>query len=460
MVRYAARAVILLAFASCGGGPAASDAAFEGGAVAADVAPQDQAPVGGLDGPGGSGDLAPAPGDLLVAPDLAPLSGDAPADLPGIADASVPDAVLAGDSGAGELSPDAAACTPRRCGHEIACGVAADGCGGSLTCDPCPDVGRTLRLAGARHMVLDKARGVAYVTMPANHPMYPNSVVVVQPTPTMPRVMASVAVGSEPNVLALSQDGSRLWVGLDGDYALRKLELGAGAPVAGPQYKLPGGFNYPHQTQAAALEALPGNPDSVVAALRGGTSAVGVVVIDNGVARGGAVLAYATCLAVGRSGEVFGADGQTTGYGFYSFQVTAQGLTKKETPKLLTSFTRQLVFSHDRVYSEGGDVIDVSAPLAPVYKGKLPTWGSPRPLPDDPTRALLLSGGPRDGDAILRMVDATTFAAKAMVSIAGTTGYYMRDMDLLGKDTIVFLAEELLTDLPTRLVVARTSLLP
>jgi hypothetical protein len=36
-------------------------------------------------------------------------------------------------------------------------------------------------------------------------------------------------------VLALSDDGSRLWVGVDGYYAIRKVELGSGAPVLGNQ---------------------------------------------------------------------------------------------------------------------------------------------------------------------------------------------------------------------------------
>jgi hypothetical protein len=440
----------------CGGGSSPSHGGPNRGGGRSDLV-DDRMPASSADG---AGTRIDADGPDASPPDApAGDAHDAPVDVTvAVRDASEG----ASDTSGGQDAAEAGTCVPRRCGHEIACGVAADGCGDSVTCDPCPDVGRALRLAGARHMVVDKARGLIYVTMPASHPTYPNTVLVVAPTPTTPKVMSSVQVGAEPNVIALSDDGSRLWVGTDGDSAIRKIELGSGAPVMGPQYKLPFGSNYPYPTRAGALKVLHGNGDSVIVSLASTTAEiVGIVVIDDGVPRTGAMRANASCLTVGRNNDVFGADGRTTAYDFFDLQVGAQGVTPVLFPKLLTDFSRDLVFEHDRVYSEGGDVVDVSNPSAPVHVGKLPTWGSPRPLPGDATRVLLLAGGPLNGDAILRMVDASTFAAKATVSIAGVTGYFMRDMDLLGSDSIAFIAEELTpNDAPNRLVVARTSLLP
>ena len=418
---------------------------------------------GGLQGGGGGLDA------LVGADRPAETVADAQdtADVRDARDATTTDggsdaAADADTSTAGPDAADAGPCMPRRCGYEIACGVAADGCGNSVTCDPCPDVGRALRLAGARHMVVDKVRNLIYVTMPASHPTYPNTVLVVAPTPTTPRVMSAIPVGVEPNVITLSDDGSRLWVGTDGDFAIREVVLGTGAPVLGAQYKLPFGANYPYPTTAGAMKALHGSVESVVVALASTTSMHGVVVIDGGVPRGAPMFDTVSCLAVGRNTDVFGADGKTTAYDLFDLQAGAAGISGTQFPRTLTDFSRFLVFDHDRVYSEGGDVIDVSTPATPVHLGKLPTWGSPLPLPGDATRVLLLAGGSLNADAVLRMVDASTFTVKASVSIASITGYFMRDMDLIGPYTIAFIAEELTpTDAtPNRLVVARTSLLP
>ena len=263
-------------------------------------------------------------------------------------------------------------------------------------------------------------------------------------------------------MLALSDDGTRLWVGTDGDFAIRKVELGAGAPVLGAQYKLPFGANYPYQTMVGSMKPLHGSADSVIVVLASSTESVGVVVIDNGVPRAAATRSFASCVVPGRGDTVFGANGRITSYEFYTMQLSSTGLAQTTFDRLLTNFTRDLVFAHDRVYSEGGEVVDVTTPGAPVNLGKLPTWGWPRPLPNDPTRVLLLLGGPRDGYAVLRTVDTATRATKAMVSITGATGYYMRDLDLLGTDSIAFIAEETTPDAthPNLLIVARTSLLP
>jgi hypothetical protein len=394
-----------------------------------------------------------APTDLgaeLRQPIDAPV--DSPADLRDPSDTAVDTAVLV---------REAAACVPRRCGVEIACGVAADGCGDSVTCAPCPDVGRLLRLPGARHMVVDKSRNLIYVTVGASDPTYPSSLLVVAPTATTPKVVTSLPVGKDPNVLALSADASRLWVGTDGDNAIRKIVLGSGAPVMGPQYQLPPGANYPHPTLAGAMKVLPASADSVIVSLANVTTNMGVVIMDDGVARAPAVNATPSCLVVGRDSHVFGT-APLMPSDFYDLQTSPQGVASVRFDRLLMGLPRDLVFDRDRVYADTGEVVDVSAPTAPVRLGMLPAWGAPRPLPGDATRLLLISGGPRDGDTVLRTFDTTTFAMKAMVSIAGVTGYFMRDLDLLGTDSIAFIAagDDPAIEGPTRLVVATTSLLP
>jgi hypothetical protein len=216
---------------ACGKGKSASvgsDAANRADAIA--------------DGPGSTGDVS----DASAGRDEAPTDrgADVRVGNEALSDATIETKDTPVHTGATDGGQDVSkddACAPRRCGFEIACGVAADGCGNSVTCDPCPDIGRPLRLPGSRHLVFDRTRGVAYVTMAGSSPTYANMLLVVAPTPTVPKVTDAIPIGAEPNVVALSDDGSRLWVGIDGAFAIREVELGSSSPVPGDQFALPQG---------------------------------------------------------------------------------------------------------------------------------------------------------------------------------------------------------------------------
>lgn len=98
--------------------------------------------------------------------------------------------------------------------------------------------------------------------------------------PITGNLMRQIPVGSQPNKIAISDDGSQLFVGLDGAGAVRQVNLTT--RQAGQQFSLGGGpgvYNPPFT--AAALAVLPGEPNSVAV-----FSSDGIVTIyDSGVAR-------------------------------------------------------------------------------------------------------------------------------------------------------------------------------
>ena len=388
-------------------------------------------------------------------------SSDGMADLRATALDVVADIADSSDGAAsGVDGPRLDACVPRQCGVEIACGVAADGCGHSKTCDPCPDVGRALKLDGARHMVFDQLRGVAYVTMPGSHPTYPNMLLVVRSTSTLPEVTAAITLAAEPNVLALSDDASRLWVGVDGVAGIQEVDLTSGTPVAGNQYKLPPGANYPYDTTAGAIQVLHENASSVIVSLlQSNDEPTGVVVLDDGVPRAKALYVDLTLLVSGPDVDVFGVNGYTTGFDFFLLRTSATGVTSTKFPHTLTDFSSRVVFTDNRVYSDSGDVIDVSDPSAPTHAGKMPGWGGVIPLPGT-GRALLLRFAPMNEYAPLMMVDTTTFTTVASVRLQGVTEYFFPDLYRIADDEILFLAADDIDKTAVRLIAARTSLLP
>jgi len=110
-----------------------------------------------------------------------------------------------------------------------------------------------------------------------------NSVVGIDPlTGTVTR---QIQVGSNPNKLTLSTDGTQLFVGLDGAGAVAQVNLTQGKVVN--QFALGGGpgvYNPPYTAQY--LAAVPGSPNSVAVAVSGSfNSGAGVTIYDSGVAR-------------------------------------------------------------------------------------------------------------------------------------------------------------------------------
>lgn len=78
--------------------------------------------------------------------------------------------------------------------------------------------------------------GRIYASVPSTAPPYGNNVVAIDPATAT--VVASVFVGSEPGRLAVSDDGTKLYVGLNGAAAVRVVDLPTF--TAGLQFSLPG----------------------------------------------------------------------------------------------------------------------------------------------------------------------------------------------------------------------------
>ena len=125
------------------------------------------------------------------------------------------------------------------------------------------------------------ADGLLYVSVPTSAGgVAGNSVVGMDPATG--NVIRQIWVGSDPNKLAISTDGTQLFVGLDGAGAVAQVDLTQGKVVN--QFYLGGGegiYNAPYN--ALYLAAVPGSPNSVAVALWGTIN--GVTIFDSGVAR-------------------------------------------------------------------------------------------------------------------------------------------------------------------------------
>jgi hypothetical protein len=331
-------------------------------------------------------------------------------------------------------------------------GGTAGGAGGASGAGGAPCIGCTIVTlpVEGRRMVYDAPRSRLYVTVQAGALANANSVVVVDPTAGA--VTGAIPIGKNPDPLALSVDGSTLWVALTDDHAVRKVTLTASPPLVGTAQTLPA---YTVNTttspaSASTMVALPDSPVTIAASLSGGLSGTRVFVLDDGVPRptDAETRVPASRLAAGQAGFVYGFNDHDSGADFTSFAVSAAGATQIAALEgLFGSFQSDILYDSGRVYGRFGEVVDVSDPTKPIRAGQFAFNGALAVR--DPGHLLMLSPTflmiSSDGPQVLRVLDTSTFTQITNVplpdSLIPATSDF-RDLVYLGGDGVAFLSED------------------
>lgn len=209
-------------------------------------------------------------------------------------------------------------------------------------------------------LVYNPADGLLYVSVPssAGSPLG-NSIVGIDPVTG--NTMRSIFVGSNPNKLALSSDGTQLFVGLDGTGALAQVNLTTGHVTN--QFLLgegPGAYNPPYT--AAYLAAVPGEPNSVAVAATGtSTGGPGVTIYDSGVARA----KTSSSLNFGDGALAFGSSASTlymmSSPSVYEMTVDSTGITGGSTFYSSNNYSGDYIqYDNGSLYLSSGVVLDAS----------------------------------------------------------------------------------------------------
>ena len=216
-------------------------------------------------------------------------------------------------------------------------------------------------------MALNPVNGLLYVSVPstAGAP-YGNSVVAVDPATGA--IGTPIPVGSEPDKLAISSDGTTLWVGLDGASAIRRVDLTNG--VAGMQFSLGdniGTYDYPPFVHAIAV--LPGTTDSIVASVTTNNLPYEdlLTIFDSGIARPNTIALSAIsslpAIFVNPTKPEVYATSYESGYQVLSYNST--GLSSlagnRGTSNFNAPFGTALQVDNGRAYLDHGVVLDAEA---------------------------------------------------------------------------------------------------
>ena len=219
-----------------------------------------------------------------------------------------------------------------------------------------PTFTRKLDLA-ANDLVFNQSTQRIYASVAGYQITNGNSITTIDPQTAA--IGPSVFVGSEPNKLALGDDGNTLYTNLDGASAIRRFDIAT--QTAGLQ------FSPTVSGTPAEMKVMPGSPQTLAVSLGSGASNNVLSLYDNGVRRTGNVSGNFS----GISGFEF--NGPTTIYGtdtsssgsLVKFAVNPNGVSPTTiTGGVFTNFGPSLKFANGLLYANSGRIVEPETPKA------------------------------------------------------------------------------------------------
>lgn len=203
-------------------------------------------------------------------------------------------------------------------------------------------------------LVAEPISGRLYAALPGDAGAGANSVVAIDPVTGT--VGSPVPVGSEPAILAPTDDGRFLYVGLGGASAMRRVDLAAG--VAGPLYPLTLANAFDEPARARVMTPVPGAPATVLVVQGAYFTSTGpeVVVYDDGVPRP-VRLGEAIDSIVAIDATTFLA---ATSVELLRLRLDATGLTVTDRRYVPLGPSRLQAAANGVVFAEGGHVYDAA----------------------------------------------------------------------------------------------------
>lgn len=270
----------------------------------------------------------------------------------------------------------------------------------------------------ANDLLFDSMRRVIYASVPGRGGASGNSITTISvPTGT---IASSISVGSEPNRLALSDDGQYVYVGLDGAASVRRVNLLTNA--AEIEFALGSDFCGPLHVEDMAV--IPGNSHAIAISKSNGKCSprhAGIAIYDDGIPRskttpghtGSNVIRFISPFIL------YGYNNESTEFGLRTMQVSPEGIVISATVQnLLSGFEHRIFLDDGLIYSTSGQVID---PKKMVLLGTFPVKGYIAP-DSKAGRVYFLTLASIRGPYQIKVFDMRTFVLLASVDLENVEG--------------------------------------
>jgi hypothetical protein len=282
----------------------------------------------------------------------------------------------------------------------------------------------------ANDLLYNSHTGLLYASVASSGgPSLGNSIVPIDPYTG--KTGTPIFVGSEPGKMALSSDGTTVWVAFRGSPSARKIDLTSGIATAIQPY-FPGPSDTGFLPYATSLSLLPGSTSSFAVA------AGPVMIYDDDVPRPNNNHAGATLL-------VFGANSATL-YGFsnglFFFTVDSSGIASAIVPPPSGApYIGDLKYDNGRLYLDSGGVLDAVTGI------RLGTFGVAGPVAIDSNlgRAFVLNSAlpPSISPDQITAFDLNTFVPVGSFPVGGIQEVFNGPSSLVrwGEDGLAFRSE-------------------
>jgi len=275
-----------------------------------------------------------------------------------------------------------------------------------------------------KDLVYDSQTQRIYASIPSNAGSRGNTITIIDPATGA--LGDSIAIGSEPGKMIISDNHQNLYVSLDGAAAVRRLDLSSNAP--GLQFGL-GSLSPNEPFYVEDMATVPGRPQSIAVSrklLGNSPRHAGVAIYDDGVARptvsaphpqeGSNVIEFS-----GTSTRLYGYCNETTERGFRKMVVNDSGVSVESVTEQILGFAKDFRFDNGLIYSSTGIVINPeSLRRVGLFYGVDPLFVTySLVLPDSAAnRVYFLAGGAND-PFVIRAFDASTFVETASLTLTG-----------------------------------------
>lgn len=216
----------------------------------------------------------------------------------------------------------------------------------------------------ANDLIVNPISGTMYASLPGSAGANGNSIVSIEPQTG--QVGTAVFVGSEPGPMAISDDGTVLYVSLDGAFAVRQVDLTA--MTAGIQFAL-GSDPFFGPYVAEDIGVMPGNSATIVVSRKNlGISPrhAGVAVYDDGIPRPDETQRHTGSNRIEFSDDasvVYGYNNETTEFGFRKLVIDAAGITEVNVARdFIGGFSVDIEYQNGRIYATNGAVLEPETP--------------------------------------------------------------------------------------------------
>lgn len=267
-------------------------------------------------------------------------------------------------------------------------------------------------------LIYDSTRGLLWASVPSSAgPAIGNSIISIDPYTGV--LGPALWVGSEPNKLSISSDGSTLWVAFIGSPSVRKIDL-TRLSLTSVRLYFPGGWG--SNIYASSLAASPGSSSTVAVA------AGNVTIYDDATPRpntgyGSSYLAYGAMPS-----SLYGYSGNSLSI----YTVASAGIASTQTSNS-GNYSNDLRYDHGRLYLTSGEVLD------DITGSLLGTFAASGPVAPDSSlgRAFILNASqPYGNPDQVTAFNVNTFVPLASFGVGGVSS--PSSLVRWGKDGIAF----------------------